>query len=198
MKRILLSFTIFGALMFSMSPAMGQKVVRVTDLNNKKINTGVVNEETRSTSQALEIKGNEKKQAITGQNESNPMQQGNATIVRTSSVNPPANNPVPLTCTWDQTTYDFGKEVEHRKPVTATYTLTNNGEVPVTISAVYASCGCTAPSYTKEPIKPGETGTVSLTFDAKVSGVFSKSANVRLNDGQRYSLIIKGEVQKVL
>ena len=66
----------------------------------------------------------------------------------------------------------------------------------MTITTVQTSCGCTSPSYTKEPIKPGEKGTVTLTYDAKISGFFSKSAVVRLNDGQKYTLSIKGEVQK--
>lgn len=113
-----------------------------------------------------------------------------------AKVTPPAP-PVPLTCTWDVTDYDFGKNVIQLKPASATYTITNAGKDPVTITQVQPSCGCTAPKYTKEPIKPGEKGEVVLTYDAKISGYFSKSAQVKLNDGQKYSLTIKGEVQKV-
>jgi hypothetical protein len=112
-----------------------------------------------------------------------------------SAVAPQAP-PVPLTCTWDVTDYDFGKNVIQLKPASATFTITNAGKDPVTITQVQPSCGCTSPKYTKEPIKPGEKGEVVLTYDAKISGYFSKSAQVRLNDGQRYSLTIKGEVQK--
>lgn len=105
--------------------------------------------------------------------------------------------PVPLTCTWDVVDYDFGKNVVHLKPASATYTMTNAGKDPVTITQVSTSCGCTAPKYTKEPIKPGEKGEVTLTYNSAVSGFFAKSAQVTLNDGQKYQLTIKGEVQKV-
>lgn len=108
---------------------------------------------------------------------------------------PPAP-PVPLTCTWDITDYDFGKGVVQLKPASATFTITNAGKEPIIITQVQTSCGCTSPKYTKEPIKPGEKGEVVLTYDAKISGPFGKSAQVRLSDGQKYSLTIKGEVQK--
>jgi hypothetical protein len=104
---------------------------------------------------------------------------------------------VPLTCSWDITDYDFGKNVVQLKPASATFTLTNKGKDPVTITQVSTSCGCTSPKYTKEPIKPGDTGEVTLTYNAAVSGYFSKSATVTLNDGQKYPLTIKGEVQKI-
>ncbi len=114
--------------------------------------------------------------------------------VAPSQVAPPP--PAPLTCTWDITDYDFGKDVIQLKPASATFYITNAGKEPVTITLVQTSCGCTSPKYTKEPIKPGEKGEVVLTYDAKVSGYFSKSAQVKLNDGQKYALTIKGEVQK--
>jgi hypothetical protein len=109
----------------------------------------------------------------------------------------PAAPPVPLTCTWDVIDYDFGKSVVQLKPASATFNMTNAGKEPVTITQVQTSCGCTSPKYTKEPIKPGEKGEVVLTYNAAISGFFSKSAQVKLNDGQKYSLTIKGEVQKV-
>lgn len=109
----------------------------------------------------------------------------------------PAAPPVPLSCTWDVIDYDFGKSVVQLKPASATFNMTNAGKEPVTITQVQTSCGCTSPKYTKEPIKPGEKGEVVLTYNAAVSGFFSKSAQVKLNDGQKYTLTIKGEVQKV-
>jgi hypothetical protein len=104
---------------------------------------------------------------------------------------------VPLTCSWDKNEHDFGGTVMHQKPASANFTITNNGKNPVTISEVAPTCGCTSPKYTKEPIKPGEKGTVTLTYDAKITGFFTKNAIVKLNDGQKYILTIKGEVQKV-
>lgn len=108
----------------------------------------------------------------------------------------PAAPPVPLTCTWDITDYDFAKTVTQGKPASATFNITNAGKEPVTITLVQPSCGCTSPKYTKEPIKPGEKGEVVLTYNAAAVGFFSKTAQVKLNDGQKYQLSIKGEVQK--
>ncbi len=118
-----------------------------------------------------------------------------AVAVAPGTVAPPPAV-VPLTCTWDVTDYDFGKNVVQLKPASATFTLKNAGKDPVTITLVQPSCGCTSPKYTKEPIKPGEKGEITLTYDAKISGFFSKSAQVKLSDGQKYVLTIKGEVQK--
>jgi hypothetical protein len=116
--------------------------------------------------------------------------------VQTPGTVAPPPTAVPLTCTWDVTDYDFGKNVVQLKPATATFTMKNAGKDPVTITLVQPSCGCTSPKYTKEPIKPGEKGEVTLTYDARISGFFSKSAQVKLSDGQKYVLTIKGEVQK--
>jgi len=120
---------------------------------------------------------------------------GNAATA--NQVAPPAP-PVPLTCTWDVTDYDFGKSIIQLKPGSATFNVTNAGKEPLTIALVQPSCGCTSPKYTKEPIKPGEKGEVVLTYDAKISGTFSKSAVVKMNDGQKYVLTIRGEVQKAV
>lgn len=203
MKRILLSLVAVGVLTAAISPAMGQKVVKATDLQNQKINTAVINQETQAAEKAALVKEAQGKEAGVVKNDAGQAQQSadGAKVKPATATSPATSNSaaanVPLTCSWDKTTHDFGKEVEHLKPATASFTITNNGEAPVTISVVQPTCGCTAPNYTKEPIKPGETGTVSLTYDSKISGPFSKSATVRLSDGQRYTLVIKGEVQKV-
>jgi hypothetical protein len=143
-------------------------------------------------------------QAVTKPATTNPATTQTPAITPAGATNPapaaavaPPAPPVPLTCTWDVTDYDFGKSPVQLKPASATFNLTNAGKEPITITQVQTSCGCTSPKYTKEPIKPGEKGEVVLTYDAKVSGYFSKSATVKLNDGQKYALTIKGEVQKV-
>lgn len=94
---------------------------------------------------------------------------------------------------WDKTTADLGK-LEFQKPAAGEFKVTNKGSNPMTIVQVSASCGCTAPSYPKEPIKPGQSGTIKLEYDSKVPGKFSKTATVRWSDGSREVLTIKGEV----
>jgi hypothetical protein len=65
----------------------------------------------------------------------------------------------------DSATYDFGDINEADGPVSHTFTVINNGELPLVITRVVASCGCTTPDWTKEPIAPGKTGEVKATFD---------------------------------
>ena len=89
---------------------------------------------------------------------------------------------------------DFGK-IEQGKPVTFAFKLTNTGKEPLILGTVTASCGCTTPVWTKEPIMPGEKGTVTATFNAGVMGPFNKTVTVPSNaeNGTMY-LTLKGEV----
>ena len=98
---------------------------------------------------------------------------------------------------WNETTHDFGKVVQNI-PATATFEFTNNGESPVVITAAKASCGCTVPRYTKEPVKPGETATVTVTYNSRKVGNFSKSVRVSFDGSQNVQvLIVKGNVEPV-
>lgn len=65
---------------------------------------------------------------------------------------------------WDKTVHDFGDVAATDGPLTCTYTLTNTGSEPIAIFEVVTSCGCTNVVWTKEPIQPGKTGTVSATY----------------------------------
>ncbi|WP_080059036.1 DUF1573 domain-containing protein [Spirosoma aerolatum] len=91
-------------------------------------------------------------------------------------------------------THDFGK-VEQGKPVTYVFEFKNTGTDPVVISDAQASCGCTKPSWTREPVMPGKTGTVSATFNAAAMGPFNKSVTVTSNaEAGQTVLYLKGEV----
>ncbi|MCU0392697.1 MAG: DUF1573 domain-containing protein [Thermoflexibacter sp.] len=92
-------------------------------------------------------------------------------------------------------TKDFGK-IPQGNPVTATFKFKNTGKIPLVISNVQASCGCTTPDYSKAPIAPGETGFVMATFNAASSGTFTKSVTVTANvEGGSAVLYLKGEVE---
>jgi len=184
MKKTALFILAAGALVFTALPVNAQKKVTLQQIQKETQKNQGTQAVTKPIVPAAETK---------------PTATHNAAPVNPAAINqvaPPAP-PVPLTCTWDVTDYDFGKNVIQLKPASATFNITNAGKDPVTITTVQPSCGCTSPKYTKEPIKPGEKGEVVLTFNAAVSGFFSKSAQVKLNDGQKYTLTIKGEVQKV-
>ena len=91
-------------------------------------------------------------------------------------------------------THDFGK-VEQGKPVTHVFEFKNTGTDPVVISDAQASCGCTKPSWTREAILPGKTGTVSATYNAAAAGPFNKSVTVTSNaEAGQIVLYLKGEV----
>jgi len=99
--------------------------------------------------------------------------------------------------TFDKTEHDFGKISETNGEVECIFIFTNLGDNPLTITKVTASCGCTAPSWTKEPVAPGKQGYINAKFDPKGrSGSFSKLLAVYSNGApKRMSLKIKGKIE---
>ena len=85
--------------------------------------------------------------------------------------------------TFDTLRYDFGKFPKSEPRVSCSFPFTNTGTAPLIIHQAFASCGCTVPTYTKEPIKPGERGTIDVTYDGtdKFPGRFSKTITVKTN-----------------
>lgn len=84
---------------------------------------------------------------------------------------------------FDKLTNDFGTFSESSPVVTCTFTFTNVGDQPLVINQAVASCGCTAPEYTKDPVQPGEKGSIKVTYNGtgKFPGHFKKSITVRTN-----------------
>src|SRR5690606_8499536 len=68
--------------------------------------------------------------------------------------------------TFENTRYDFGT-IREGEIVTHVFKFTNTGKVPLMISDARSTCGCTVPSYPKEPIPPGKGGEISVRFDSK-------------------------------
>ncbi len=95
---------------------------------------------------------------------------------------------------WNKSKHVFGS-IEHKHAVTAEFTFTNTSKEAVVITKVGTTCGCTAPIYPKEPVKPGEKGVVKLRFDAMAPGFFQKAAKVHFSDGSAQELEIEGKVQ---
>ena len=90
--------------------------------------------------------------------------------------------PVQSAIKWDQEIHDFG-DIEKGKPVTYDFSFTNTTNETVLITTVKPACGCTAANYTKTPIKPGEKGMVSATFNAASPGGFQKSVTILTKEG---------------
>ncbi|MEZ4853158.1 DUF1573 domain-containing protein [Flavobacterium sp.] len=97
--------------------------------------------------------------------------------------------------TWDTETHDFG-DIERGKPVTYEFTFTNTSKETILLTNVKPSCGCTAANYTKTPIKPGEKGYVSATYNAASPNAFNKAITVTTNEENvaPTRLMIKGTV----
>lgn len=96
-----------------------------------------------------------------------------------------------------QTEHDFGNIRESAGEVTHVFEFTNTGDAPLVIISATASCGCTRPQYTAEPVRPGEKGHISVTYvPTGRPGEFSKTVKVRTNvpSDKKLSLRISGVV----
>lgn len=96
--------------------------------------------------------------------------------------------------TFKEESFNFG-DIEKGKPATHEFTFKNTSDQTILITNVKASCGCTTPNWTKTPIKPGESGNVTATYNAAHPGPFTKTVTVTTNDtDQNKILSIKGKV----
>ena len=97
---------------------------------------------------------------------------------------------------FNKTVHDFGKVNESDEKATTVFTVKNEGTTPLIIQNAAASCGCTTPEYTKAPIKPGESGNISVAYSTigRV-GPINKTVKIFTNvPDEIYTLTIKGEV----
>ena len=94
------------------------------------------------------------------------------------------------------TEHDFGTFKEEAGRQTFDFILTNTGTEPLVIQNVVASCGCTTPEWTKQPIPGGAKGKVTAIYDpANRPGPFNKTLSVYTNTKPEVVvLVIKGEV----
>jgi len=66
----------------------------------------------------------------------------------------------------EETSHDFG-DIYQGEKVNYVFTLTNIGNQPLVLSEVVTTCGCTAPSWYREPIMPGKSGEIQITFNSE-------------------------------
>lgn len=99
---------------------------------------------------------------------------------------------------FEKTTHDFGEvpfTTNSKEFVTYNFVFENTGDEPLSIDNVRASCGCTTPSYPKEPILPGQTGKIKVKYKNNRKGAFHKSITVYSNTNPKTTtLFIKGTV----
>ncbi|MDO5655674.1 MAG: DUF1573 domain-containing protein [Flavobacteriaceae bacterium] len=77
-----------------------------------------------------------------------------------------------------------------------TFTFKNTGDAPLILKLVKPACGCTVADYPKEPLAPGESGTIKVGYNTNTVGAFNKTIEVHSNAVQngRKILRIKGRV----
>jgi hypothetical protein len=98
--------------------------------------------------------------------------------------------------TLKETEFDFGK-IPQGKPVTHEFEVTNKSNIPLKISQINASCGCTSPTWEKDrSVAPGEKTKITVGYNAAAEGPFTKFITVTYNDTQNKQITIKGEVWK--
>lgn len=75
------------------------------------------------------------------------------------------------------------------------FVFTNNGNTPLIITSAQGSCGCTVPTYPKEPIAPGASGVISVKYATDRVGAFSKTVTLTTNAATPTKVLtIKGNV----
>jgi len=117
----------------------------------------------------------------------NPWAQVNPTPGKQINPTVPAEGTAILE--FEKTSHDFGT-VNEGGPITHEFKFTNKGKVPLTISNVRASCGCTTPSWTNEPVAPGKTGSITAQYNTQNRpGPFNKTLTVTANTEPAMSVL---------
>lgn len=98
--------------------------------------------------------------------------------------------------TFDADVVDYGV-IEQGSDPYRIFNFTNTGNAPLVISNAKGSCGCTVPTYPKEPISPGAAAEIKVRYDTNRIGKFTKRVTLTTNAGDESKILtIKGEVTK--
>ncbi len=113
---------------------------------------------------------------------------------QTAATAAPAQNP-DLSIKFNQEEHNFGN-VPEGPSVSYDFEFKNIGKVPIIFSDVHGSCGCTVPTWPKEPILPGKTSKIAVTYSTQGrQGQINKTVTVTSNVGTKI-LKISGNVDK--
>jgi len=89
---------------------------------------------------------------------------------------------------------DYGT-IEHNADGARKFVFTNNGTEPLIIKNAKGSCGCTVPTWPREPIAPGETAEIGVKYATNRVGPFTKTITLTTNASKKpVILTIKGKV----
>ena len=96
---------------------------------------------------------------------------------------------------FEKETHDYGT-VAYGSDRFCTFEFKNTGNAPLIISKAIGSCGCTVPTWPKEPIAPGATGKIVVKYDTERPGVFNKTVTITSNatNDPGKKIFIKGKI----
>ncbi len=81
---------------------------------------------------------------------------------------------------FEEEVHDFGKMKQYGD-ATTNFVFTNTGNEPLIISNARGSCGCTVPTWPRQPIQPGESASIKVKYDSKRIGPINKSVTITSN-----------------
>ena len=115
--------------------------------------------------------------------------------VSADGINKGANVPV---IQFEKTEHDYGKILQGEQ-VSYTFKFKNVGDAPLLITSIEKTCGCTSPEFTRTPVKPGDDGKITITYDSKGhKGFQNKRLIVKANTNPSESIIrIKAQVENI-
>lgn len=115
--------------------------------------------------------------------------------VSADGINKGVNTP---SIKFEKTEHDFGKILQGEQ-VSYTFKFKNVGNAPLIITSIEKTCGCTSPEYSSQPIKPGEDGKITITYDSKGhKGFQNKRLIVKANTNPSETILrIKAQVENI-
>jgi len=106
----------------------------------------------------------------------------------------PNSNPNAPEISFEKTVHDYGV-VYQGGDGTCEFKFTNTGKEPLILSKPVSSCGCTIPTWPQEPILPGKSEVIKVTYNTNNIGPINKNVTVMSNaKTSRVVLSIKGSV----
>lgn len=103
-------------------------------------------------------------------------------------------NPKAPVIKFEKLVHDYGT-IQQDANGECEFKFKNTGKEPLILSNVVSSCGCTVPSWPKEPILPGKSASIKVKYDTKRIGTISKTITVMSNATEdRVILSIKGNI----
>jgi hypothetical protein len=91
---------------------------------------------------------------------------------------------------FEKEVHDYGTMEQHGDG-TCEFVFTNTGTAPLIISNAKGSCGCTVPSWPKDPIKPGASSSIKVKYDTKRIGPINKSVTITSNATEEPTKVIR-------